>query len=78
MLGFLSLAPALAQDEDEETGGNDKVQSAKAALITRRLSLTPQQAERFWPVYDEFDRERRLNLKSLTQLRDRFQVASDD
>jgi Spy/CpxP family protein refolding chaperone len=77
VVGFLSLAPALAQDEDDETGG-DKVQSAKAALITRRLNLTPEQAQRFWPVYDEFDKERRQNLKSLTQLRDRFQVASDD
>jgi hypothetical protein len=77
LLSVASLTAAWAQDEDDGEE-KDKVQSAKVALITKRLSLTSEQARPFWAVYDEFEKERRSNLKSLTQLRDRFQVASDD
>lgn len=39
----------------------DKVEAAKIALITERLELTPEQAEKFWPIYREFnDQERGL------------------
>lgn len=75
LLSFAGVSAVWAQDDEE---GDDKVQSAKVALITKRLSLTSEQAKLFWPVYDEFEIERKSNLKSLTQLRDRFQVASED
>lgn len=77
LLSVASLTAAWAQDEDDGEE-KDKVQSAKVALITKRLNLTSEQAKPFWAVYDEFEKERKSNLKSLTQLRDRFQVASDD
>lgn len=32
----------------------DKIAAAKIALITERLALTPEQAERFWPIYREY------------------------
>ena len=31
-----------------------KLESAKIGLITERLGLTPEQAEQFWPVYNEY------------------------
>ena len=36
-----------------------KIESARIALITERLGLTPDQAEKFWPVYREYNLERR-------------------
>ncbi len=33
----------------------DKIKSIKIAYITERLSLTPQEAEVFWPVYNDFE-----------------------
>lgn len=36
----------------------EKLQNARIALFTERLSLTPKQAERFWPVYNEVDAQR--------------------
>lgn len=36
-----------------------KIESARIALITERLGLTPAQAERFWPLYNEFSRQKR-------------------
>lgn len=70
-----SITVAWAQDEE---AGEDRVQSAKIALITRRLNLTTEQSSPFWIVYDEFDKERKDNIRSLNKLKDRFQVASDE
>ena len=36
-----------------------RIEAAKIALITERLELTPSQAEKFWPVYNEFTDKRR-------------------
>ena len=36
-----------------------KIQSARIGLISERLGLTPDQAERFWPLYREFNEKRR-------------------
>lgn len=32
----------------------EKIESARIGFITKRLGLTPEQAERFWPLYNEF------------------------
>lgn len=37
----------------------EKIESARIALITDRLNLTPEQAQVFWPVYNEFTDKRR-------------------
>jgi len=38
----------------------EKIESARIALITERLGLTPDQAEKFWPLYREYNQQRRL------------------
>lgn len=52
--GLLHLG-AFAQDGE----AMKKIESARIALITERLDLTPDQAEKFWPVYREYNEERR-------------------
>lgn len=37
----------------------EKLESARVAFITNRLGLTPDQAEKFWPVYNEYNDSRR-------------------
>lgn len=36
----------------------EKVEATRIALISNRLGLTPEQAEKFWPVYREFAQKR--------------------
>ena len=36
----------------------EKLNAYKIAFFTRRLSLTSQEAEKFWPVYNEFQDKR--------------------
>ena len=46
-----------------------QLENAKIAFLTSRLSLTPEQAQRFWPVYNEFTTKRRELHRSGRQLR---------
>lgn len=49
---FLSTSLAFAQDQDDE-----KIKSLKTAYITETLELSSQEAEKFWPIYNEFERK---------------------
>ncbi len=54
MLIFITLG-TFAQNRE----AMKKIESARIALITERLGLTPEQAEKFWPVYRQYNMERR-------------------
>ena len=47
----------------------DKIESAKIALITQRLDLTPEQAEKFWPIYREYSNKQREINREFQNLR---------
>lgn len=36
----------------------EKVESMRIAFITQKLDLTPDEAQKFWPVYNEFNKKR--------------------
>jgi threonine dehydratase len=38
-----------------QSGKRDKVKALKTAFITSELSLTSQEAEKFWPIYNAFE-----------------------
>ncbi|MDP4283932.1 MAG: hypothetical protein Q8891_05880 [Bacteroidota bacterium] len=40
----------------------EKIQALKIAFITQKLQLTSAEAEKFWPVYNQYDNEIR-NLR---------------
>lgn len=42
-----------------QTTALEKVEAAKIALITERLELTPEQAEKFWPIYREYENQQK-------------------
>ena len=57
---ILLLLPVLgfAQEEQEivtpDPNARKKIEAARIALISERMGLTVEQAEKFWPVYHEF------------------------
>jgi hypothetical protein len=53
MLGCFSGIKA--QDGDETKA--EKIQALKIAFITNKLQLTPDEAQKFWPVYNQYDNE---------------------
>lgn len=72
---LLTLAPA-AQAQGGLGGGRraqrlGQLENAKIAFITNRVSLTQDQAQKFWPLYNEFsDRRRELNRSGRLMRRD--------
>jgi hypothetical protein len=53
---LLTLVSSTIWAQDQAT--KKKIESARIALISERLGLTPDQAEKFWPVYREYLNER--------------------
>ncbi|MBL7964847.1 MAG: hypothetical protein JNM31_13500 [Flavobacteriales bacterium] len=52
--------PILAQDDDGPLIPEEKLQeikAQKAAFLTSQMDLTPEEAQRFWPVYNKYDKE---------------------
>ena len=45
---------------------HEKIEAARVAFLTTRLNLTTDQAQKFWPVYNEFDAKRRVIRKRIT------------
>ena len=55
LIGWFCL-PAMAQLRPQRQPGAG-LQALKIAFITRRLNLTPEEAERFWPIYNRYTAE---------------------
>lgn len=72
ILLLIAIVPAFAQERHDELPkdpkAQEKIKAAQAAYITERLQLTPEEAEKFWPVYREFSQKRQA-------LRDEFITA---
>lgn len=53
LLWVLSLSAQQKEGPDFE-----KFKSQKIAFLTEKMNLTPQEAQHFWPVYNQFEKER--------------------
>ncbi len=52
-------------DSVQTTAGAERVQALKVAFITKRLDLTSEEAEKFWPIYNEYSDKRDAVRKQL-------------
>jgi hypothetical protein len=67
LAGFLFALSLFAQEEgmprkELDPKVQERIKAARVAFITERLALTPEEAEKFWPVYRELS-EKRLTLR---------------
>ena len=73
---------AVAQEEELppqiDPKARAKVEAANIAFITNRLGLTPEQAERFWPIYREFAMKRQEIRKEFRQMQRGVDVKNPD
>jgi len=85
LIALLVLAfaiPVQSQDKErkekmskERKEDYARIKSAKIAFITEHVNLTPEEAEKFWPVYNEMENKR----QELTQnLMKRFRGDQED
>jgi len=48
---------SLAQQVENYEARKEKMQSIKIAFITQKLALTTEEAQKFWPIYNEMESE---------------------
>src|ERR1700739_493023 len=67
---FIMLVPVLRAQQDRR----DKIENMHTAYITEKINLTPDQAKRFWPVYDQYrsdlqelQKQRRQNAQTIKE-----------
>jgi len=62
LLSLMGLtATTWAQETQDQPEMSEKkqqdIQALKAAFITKELDLTPDEAQKFWPVYNQYEKE---------------------
>jgi hypothetical protein len=60
LFGFITFATLLTEAQvpgNERVG--EKIRSLEIGYLTKQLQLTPQEAEKFWPVFNQYRKETR-------------------
>ena len=69
---------AFAQDNQtgEDLTKQEKIRALYVAYVTQQLALTPEEAQKFWPVHTQFETDLRGVKKDLSE-RERQQARLD-
>nr|MBS0038510.1 hypothetical protein [Saprospiraceae bacterium] len=61
LLFTMGIAQLTAQERGVKISPEqkEKIESMQIAFITQKIELTPQQAEKFWPIYNEYQKEQK-------------------
>ena len=60
LLSSLFATAGIAQ----KNRSDDRIKAMRVGFITEMLDLTPEEAQQFWPVYNEYESEKRNLRKS--------------
>lgn len=78
---ILAFCFVMSQAVSAQTN-KEKIKSYKVAFITQELELTPQEAQQFWPVYNEYDNKlsilRTTHKAEVAKKRQKLNSLSDD
>lgn len=55
---LISSATVKAQDKKKDESRWEKFRAEKVSFLTEKLELTPTEAQKFWPVYNELEKSR--------------------
>ena len=79
---LITTANTFAQGPGDDNEKDDKIEALKVGFITKELSLTSTEAEKFWPVYNEMDakmKEIRQNCRKINkELKESEEKISND
>ena len=54
---YIIIFCTLSSYSQEKKGSKEKIKTLKIAYISERLNLTPNEAEKFWPVYNQYSKQ---------------------
>jgi hypothetical protein len=62
---FLFVAFLLTTNLSAQRQLQDKVESFKIGFLTEKMELTPEESEKFWPLYKEFKKKIKANSSTI-------------
>jgi len=78
LLLCLCTLGAYAQPDRDEPKRGEKVEALKRAFITSELSLTPVEAEKFWPIYNAHEETQKTHRKELKKVMDKMDAVGEN
>lgn len=58
-ISILSTGGLSAQEAELEGSKRERLEALKVAYLTKELDLTPEEAQQFWPIYNELNEKTR-------------------
>lgn len=74
LLALIIMGYTATAQTNNGQDAKSKLEAARIALITERLGLTPDQAQQFWPIYNEYANQRRQIQQDYRQARQGMDV----
>lgn len=65
ILFFVFSLSVFSQNKDQEYD-KEKLEAARIAYITNRLDLKPSQAEKFWPIFNQYQEDRKVLMEEMS------------
>lgn len=62
---------ASAQEEQPSEKKQQDIEALKIAFISKELELTPDEAQKFWPVYNQYSKELKSTIRNDGDVLDR-------
>jgi hypothetical protein len=78
LLLCLCTLGAYAQPDRDEPKRGEKVEALKRAYITKELSLTVVEAEKFWPVYNAHEETQKTHRKDMKKVMDQMESVGEN
>jgi predicted ATPase len=76
VFAFLNLA-VNAQNRESHEARMEKYRTEKVSFLSTRLDLTPAEAEKFWPIYNQMEKERWEAQKARRDLENKVSAAEE-
>ena len=67
---FISFFCMLSISAQHNEAAREKIKALKISYLTEKLNLTPEEAQKFWPIYNAYDQEQHaLRSKQRSELK---------
>ncbi len=76
LVSTMAFAQPGPPTEGQKKERMEKIKAAKVAFITQQLELTPEEAEKFWPVYNQWDADKK-SLREKNKLEKKPNMLTD-
>ena len=58
-IAFFAFSGLVSAQPGPDAPGNEKIEALKIAFITNKLKLTPEESQKFWPVFNQYETEKK-------------------